>query len=171
MEVEIDTRIEWAAEHTYRAYNALMPLLLDSYAEMYGGNKDEAQHIPLDQFCSPKGRLLVVTVADDLVGMGGWSWVRYLGKENYPEAWWENTAEIKRVFIRKEFRGRGLGKALNRALIRDAAEHDVERLVAETGEVQTEAIGVYHALGYERIQQFGAIDTAVESCFFGLDLP
>lgn len=170
MNVQVETKIEWAGAETYKVWTTLMPLLLDSYAEMYRGDAGEAQDIKMDSFTSPKGRLLVVRIADDIVGMGGWSWVRYLGKADYPEAWWEDTAEIKRVFIRKEFRGRGLGKALNEALIEDAREFGVTRLVAETGEVQVEAIATYHSLGYDRIRPFGAIDTAVESCFFGKDL-
>jgi len=166
----IETRIEWAGADTFSVYETLMPLLLESYAEMYGGNKDEAQDIPLDCFCSPKGRLFVVRIADDIVGMGGWTWVRYLGKQDYPEPWWEHTAEIKRVFIRKEFRGHHLGFALNHALIRDAYEQGVRQLVAETGDPQVEAISLYRALGYAPCESFGAIDTEVESNFFRMVL-
>jgi len=166
----VDVRIDWAGVQTFRTYTDLMPLLREAYAEMYEGKADEAQNIPVDQFCSPKGRLIRVRVADDLVGMGGWSWVRYLGKQDYPEHWWEDTAELKRVFIRKEFRGRGLGKALNEAIITDARDHGVKRLVAETGEPQVEAIALYGSLGFEVIEPFGHIDTVVESNFFGMAL-
>lgn len=170
MTVDLDVRIDWAGADTYRTYNALMPLVFEAYAEMYDGKKDEAQHIPLDQFCTPKGRLTRVRIADDLVGMGGWSWVRYLGKQDYPEDWWEDTAELKRVFVRKEFRGRGLGRALNEAIIADARAHGVKRLVAETGAPQVEAIALYGSLGFDQIEPFGHIVTGVESNFFGMDL-
>lgn len=169
MRTEIDVTVEWAGSRTMKAWRELLPMLLDSYSKMYG-DASEAQSISVGIFQAPKGRLLTVRAGDLLVGMGGWAWVRYLG-EGYPESWLPDTAEVKRVFIREEFRGRGLGKLLNEEIIEDARAHDVGRLVAETGEPQVAAVALYTSLGYTAdYRPFGKIETSATSHFFGMKL-
>jgi putative acetyltransferase len=64
-------------------------------------------------------------------------------------------AELKRMYVRPQFRGLGLGKRLLMHLSGYAAQHGIQVLRLETGVSQTEAIGLYQRFGFERISPFG----------------
>ncbi len=64
-------------------------------------------------------------------------------------------AEMKRMFVRAEARGGGLGRRLLEALEDAARRQRVERISLETGIRQPEAIGLYRAYGYENCPPFG----------------
>jgi len=63
--------------------------------------------------------------------------------------------ELKRMYVRPQFRGLGLGKLMLEHLAAYAREHGVRRLRLETGIHQVEAIGLYERMGFERIGPFG----------------
>ena len=62
--------------------------------------------------------------------------------------------EIKRMFVRPQFRGLGLAKAMLDHLAGYAREHELSLLRLETGIYQGEAIGLYEKLGFYRIPPF-----------------
>lgn len=63
--------------------------------------------------------------------------------------------ELKRMYVRPPYRGRGLGKRLIDALAAHACVQRVPLLRLETGIHQTEAIGLYERVGFHRIPPFG----------------
>ena len=65
------------------------------------------------------------------------------------------TGELRRVYARPEERGSGLARALVAELERAPAEKGLSRILLETGDRQTRAIGFYEALGYTRIPVYG----------------
>jgi putative acetyltransferase len=65
-------------------------------------------------------------------------------------------AEMKRLFVRPEARGTGLGRQLLQALEAAARRQGVDRISLETGIRQPEAIGLYRASGYQECPPFGA---------------
>lgn len=67
----------------------------------------------------------------------------------------EGVAEVKRVFLKKEYRGRGLAKELMRQLEERARAKGYQKLVLETGAVLKEAYHLYQKLGYELIENYG----------------
>jgi putative acetyltransferase len=67
----------------------------------------------------------------------------------------ESAVEIKRMFVRPEFRGRGLGLEILRALELWAAESGWHACVLETGKKQPEAIQLYQKAGYGIIPNYG----------------
>ncbi len=67
----------------------------------------------------------------------------------------EGVAEVKRVFLKKEYRGRGLAKELMGQLEARAKASGYRKLVVETGAVLKEAYSLYQKLGYERIENYG----------------
>ncbi|HSB93213.1 MAG TPA: GNAT family N-acetyltransferase [Flavitalea sp.] len=67
----------------------------------------------------------------------------------------EDAVEIKRMFVRPEFRGRGLGLEILRALELWAAESGYPACVLETGKKQPEAIQLYQKAGYAIIPNYG----------------
>lgn len=62
--------------------------------------------------------------------------------------------EIKRMYVRPQFRGRGFGKLILDHLAEHACGHGVLLLRLETGIHQSEAIGLYERMGFRRIPPF-----------------
>ena len=63
--------------------------------------------------------------------------------------------ELKRMFVRPEFRGAGFGEMLVEHLAAHALAHGVTLLRLETGIHQQAAIRLYGRLGFRRIPPFG----------------
>jgi putative acetyltransferase len=63
--------------------------------------------------------------------------------------------EVKRMYVRPQFRRFGLGKLLLNHLASHARNHGVGCLRLETGIFQTEAIALYERVGFRRIPPFG----------------
>src|SRR5215470_8606496 len=64
-------------------------------------------------------------------------------------------AEMKRMFVRTEARGIGLGRRLLRALEDVARHRGITRISLETGIKESEAIGLYRSSGYQDCPPFG----------------
>ena len=76
------------------------------------------------------------------------------------------VAEIKRMFVMPEHRGRGYSKAVLAELERGAWEAGYATVRLETGDRQPEAIGLYRRAGYRRIPNFGIYkDIGSSLCF------
>jgi len=67
----------------------------------------------------------------------------------------EGEAEIKRMFVRPERRGRGIAKSILSELEMWANELGFSECILETGLKQPEAIGLYQKSGYETIPNYG----------------
>ena len=79
-----------------------------------------------------------------------------------------NTAygEIKRMYVRPQYRGLGLGRLMLQHLAEYAQRQGVTVLRLETGIFQTEAIGLYERYGFQRIAPFGAYQDDPLSLFY-----
>lgn len=67
----------------------------------------------------------------------------------------ETTAELVRMFVARDRRGRGIGRAIVRELETWATELGFWAVVLETGIRQPEAIELYEASGYRVVDNFG----------------
>ena len=65
------------------------------------------------------------------------------------------VAEIKRMYVKPQLRGRGYAKAILAELERLAWEHGYTSIRLTTGKRQPEAIGLYEWAGYSRIPLYG----------------
>ena len=65
------------------------------------------------------------------------------------------VAEIKRMYIREEMRGRGIAGMILAALEDWAKELDFSECILETGSKQPEAIGLYKKHGYQTMPSYG----------------
>ncbi len=63
--------------------------------------------------------------------------------------------EVKRMYVRPEFRGKGLGKAMLQHLAEYARDKNIDVLRLETGIYEVEAIGLYERFGFQRRSPFG----------------
>jgi GNAT superfamily N-acetyltransferase len=78
----------------------------------------------------------------------------------------ERTAEVRRMYVTPDARGRGLSRRLLGALEEEARALGYKAVRLETGERQPEAIGLYSAAGYGRIPRYGPyVDDERSVCF------
>jgi putative acetyltransferase len=80
-------------------------------------------------------------------------------------------AEIKRMFVRAEARGFGLGRRLLNALEEVASHRSITRISLETGVRQSEAIELFRASGYQDCPPFGYYKADPLSLFMTKSLP
>ena len=67
----------------------------------------------------------------------------------------DGTAELKRMFVLPQARGRGVAADLIRALEDFATAHDIRVVQLETGPLQDSALRLYERSGYRLIPNFG----------------
>jgi GNAT superfamily N-acetyltransferase len=79
-------------------------------------------------------------------------------------------AEVKRMFVLKDVRGRGIAGVVLDALEREAVRLGYTRMLLETGDRQPQAVRVYERAGYVRIPQYGIYVDWIGSLCFGKDL-
>jgi len=121
----------------------------------YDGEADIGPARDASMFVEPDGIFLVVR--DDggrAVGCGGVC--------RFDEA----RAELKRMYVVPEARGRGLGRLLLVELEAEARRLGYSGIVLETGDRQPEVLGLYVSAGYERIPCYGDYAArALSMCF------
>ncbi len=132
----------------------LNDLVQAEYRERYDGDGDDT---PLDpgMFDPPGGLFLVAyDEAGRPLATGGWRGHEDAAAEGYADG----DAEIKRMFVVREARGRGLARLILRQLEDSARGAGRTRMVLETGLKQPEAMSLYLSSGYAMVpedQKFG----------------
>jgi len=76
--------------------------------------------------------------------------------------------EVKRMYVRPEYRGLGLAKGILKRLTDHALMNGINVLRLETGIHQVEAIGLYESFGFERRAPFGKYKEDPMSVYFEL---
>ena len=129
------------------------------YVVRYGGRDDT----PLrpTEFDDPDGAFYVGYVDDEPAVSGAWrrrTDVDVLGSSS--------TAEVKRMYVTRAHRGKGLARAMLAHLESTARAAGAEVMVLETGTAQPEAIALYDSSGYTPIPGFGHYrDSPDNRCF------
>jgi putative acetyltransferase len=83
----------------------------------------------------------------------------------------DGTAELKRMFVHPDARGRGLADGLLRAAEAEAVRAGIVTLRLETGPLQHAAIALYESRGYARIPNFGEYVGDPHSVCYAKTLP
>jgi GNAT superfamily N-acetyltransferase len=136
---------------------ALIAAVQEEYTERYGGPDDSP--IDADEFEAPAGLFLVGYLGGEPVATGG---LRRHG---------DGEVEIKRMYVARSARGRGLSRLVLAELERRARGLGATRIVLETGMRQPEAIALYESSGYEPIPGFGHYQRSPLSRTFGKGVP
>jgi GNAT superfamily N-acetyltransferase len=122
--------------------------------ELYEGEADIGPTREAAMFVEPDGVFLVVRDEGAAVACGGI--VRFD----------ETRAELKRMYVLPEARGRGLGRRVLEELEAEARRLGYRAVVLETGDLQREALGLYESSGYERIPCYPPYDSRELSLCF-----
>ncbi|ARF55739.1 GNAT family N-acetyltransferase [Streptomyces gilvosporeus] len=131
-------------------------LVQQEYARRYG----DGDVTPLDpgMFLPPHGLYLIAYEGARPLATGGWR-----VQEDADEGYAVGDAEIKRMFVLPEARGRGLARRILAALEADARAAGRSRMVLETGTKQPEALELYASSGYVPVRKFGLYRTYDDS--------
>lgn len=120
------------------------------YHVRYGQGGDATPMNPAD-FHPPNGVYLIVYDENGTpVASGGWRVQNTNGEGNL-----DGDAELKRMYVIEQMRGRGLARRVLAALEEDARTAGRLRMVLETGTQQPEAISLYTSSGYAPCEKFG----------------
>ena len=83
---------------------------------------------------------------------------------------YSHYAELKRMYVRPEYRGTGLSKLILKQLADYSLEQGISTLRLETGIHQLAAIGLYEGFGFQRIAPFGEYKPDPLAVFFEKEL-
>jgi putative acetyltransferase len=78
----------------------------------------------------------------------------------------DTSAELKRMYVEPELRGRGIAKEVLDHLEAVARAMGISRLVLETGIYQAEAIGLYRRVGFRPVRCWGEYEGVLTSVCF-----
>jgi ribosomal protein S18 acetylase RimI-like enzyme len=95
------------------------------------------------EYAPPSGRLFLAREDDQTAGCVA---LRKIG---------DGIGEMKRLYVRPEFRGQGLGRTLTETLLREAREIGYRRVRLDTlpGKMD-QAITMYRSLGFKNIEPY-----------------
>lgn len=111
----------------------------------FQGFEAELAHLPGD-YAEPRGALLVAVVEGAVAGCCA---LRPLDAADYP-----NASEMKRLFVRKAFRGFGLGRELAEAMLDRARQAGYACVLLDTLDDMESARALYTDLGFEEIPPY-----------------
>jgi GNAT superfamily N-acetyltransferase len=102
--------------------------------------EDDMAHLEI--FSPPDGRLLLAMEGKNAAGLICMRRIR------------ADTGEIKRMYVRPDFRGRGIGRRLVDSLILEAREIGYPRLRLDSTRFMAEAHALYRSAGFVEIGEY-----------------
>ena len=93
-----------------------------------------------EHYLNRGGKIWVADIGDYIAGFGGFRLVD------------QNTAEIKRVRINSQHRGKGLGKTIVKEIENYCSGSDVKKILVDTDDRFEAAKNMYISMGYEIIR-------------------
>lgn len=124
---------------------------LDSFLnEIVGGEENRATYIPYNKLDSIHD-VIVVYNGDTPIGCAAF--------KKYDDL----HAEVKRVFIKKEYRGRGISRCLMENLEKAAKNKGYKYFILESGEPLVAAMALYRKTGYKVIPNYGQYKDMTDS--------
>ena len=120
------------------------------YVELHGPNTSLPTNLPTP----PRGTYLLVYDGSKPVGSGA---LRPID---------ESTAEIRRVYVLKEYRRHGVARMMLEALEKEATRLQYKSMRLETGNRQTAAMRLYESSGFTQIPPFGPyVNDPISVCY------
>ena len=107
----------------------------------FQGFAEEVESLP-GSYAPPGGRLLLAAVQGEPAGTGAFRPLRGI------------ACEAKRMYVRPEFRGQGIGEALVRRLIEEARAAGYREMFADSLPSMSAAVRMYQRLGFSETRPY-----------------
>jgi GNAT superfamily N-acetyltransferase len=127
------------------------PMIYDEYEAVFDAEEmiiRDMQEIEI--FMPPKG-ILLLAYDDGL--LAGCACTRTIG---------ENVAELKRMYVRPNFRRRGIGASLVKKTIEEVCRQEYSFLRLDSARFMSEAHALYRSLGFRDIEPYKESEIPVE---------
>ena len=135
--------LSWDAEMMLEKHDVDIASLLGVTAEGYADGL-------LEHYGSlgpPDGIVYLIQIGGKIEGMGALHRLE------------SDVAEIKRMYIRKSHRGKGLGKKMLHKLVEKAKEFGYSAIRLDTGDYMEAAHHIYRTEGFKEIEQYSGCET------------
>lgn len=145
MELEILTAYN-EADHMRALFSEYTQMLIDNDPEFAGYLKlqnydEELEHLE-SKYGMPKGRLYLAKYGNEAAGCVG---LRPMD---------DKCCEMKRLYVRPEYRGKGIAGILAEKIIKDAREIGYQSMVLDTLPFLKGAVHLYEKLGFYEIEPY-----------------
>lgn len=114
----------------------------DFLNELVRGEKNRAEYIQYNKLDDIHD---IIVAYDEDIPVGSAGFKKYD----------DECAEVKRVFIKREYRGKGISKKLMELLEERAKNKGYKYLILESGELLVAAMSLYRKIGYKVIPNYG----------------
>ena len=138
----------------------LIEAVQQEYVVRYGSFDDTP--MPPSYFEPPEGAFYVGYLDDVPVSTGAWRF-----REDVSRLGSDRPAEVKRMYVAAQARRTGLARLMLAHLEATARTAGADVMILETGTAQPEAISLYEAAGYERVESFGHYRNEPKNRCFG----
>ncbi len=132
--------LRWVCPRIYQEYHAIF----DAESMILSDMKK------IDIFLSPNGFLLL---AQEDRAVAGCACIRIIAK---------GVAELKRMYVRPDFRRKGIGKALVQKTIEEARKKEFAVLKLDSAGFMSEAHALYRSFGFKNIPAYDGSEIPVE---------
>ena len=114
----------------------------------YQGVEAELASLP-GYYAAPQGRLLLLYEGEETAGCGAFRPID------------EKVCELKRMYVKPQFRGKGFGRAMAVHLLEEARKSGFEIARLDTATFLIEALALYLSLGFEVIGPYYQVPEGV----------
>jgi GNAT superfamily N-acetyltransferase len=137
----------------------LVEAVQQEYVVRYGGRDDTPVHS--SELAPPWGGFYVGYRDALPVTTGAWRF-----RDDVSRLGSTRAAEVKRMYVAPSARRQGLAQLMLAHLEAEALAAGADVMILETGTVQPEAMAMYEAAGYERVEPFGHYrDEPLNRCY------
>ena len=102
---------------------------------------EELAELP-GEYSQPDGRLFLATYGKKTVGCVALRWLK------------GNVCEMKRLYVRPEFRGKGIGRSLAKKIIKETRKIGYTTMRLDTIPSMKQALVLYKSLGFRKIKPY-----------------
>ena len=107
----------------------------------FQGIDDELSNFP-DKYKEPLGAFIIAKTGENVIGCVG---LRKLE---------DKICEMKRLYVRDGFKGKGIGKLLTEKIIEEAGKKNYNIIRLDTLSIMEAALGIYYKLGFKKIAPY-----------------
>lgn len=136
------------ARKLLRAYADIMDVDLE-----LDGFSAELQRLDI-AYRNPQGAMLLARQGKEYLGCVGWRQLKEDIAATKPAQVSTTIAEVKRMFVRPEYHGLGLGRLLLEKLIESVRAHSFNALRLEVLNTSQAAIALYRRIGFREIEHY-----------------